>query len=65
MSQVPQPEHKFAFGLWTIGNIVLDPFGEPTRTPLSPVEIAHTLVEVGARPCHQTSTPHIASASRS
>ena len=44
----PQPEHKFTFGLWTVGNIGRDPFGEPTRDPISPVEIVHLLAEVGA-----------------
>ena len=44
----PQPEHKFTFGLWTVGNIGRDPFGEPTRKTLSPVEIVHLLGEVGA-----------------
>ncbi|MCI0712485.1 MAG: xylose isomerase [Chloroflexi bacterium] len=44
----PQPEHKFTFGLWTVGNIGRDPFGEPTRAPLSPVQILHLLAEVGA-----------------
>ena len=44
----PKPEHKFTFGLWTVGNIGRDPFGEPVRTPISPVEIVHLLAEVGA-----------------
>ncbi|MEZ4768635.1 MAG: xylose isomerase [Caldilineales bacterium] len=44
----PKPEHKFTFGLWTVGNIGRDPFGEPTRQPLTPVEIVHLLGEVGA-----------------
>lgn len=44
----PKPEHKFTFGLWTIGNIGCDPFGEPVRTPRSPVELVHLLAEVGA-----------------
>jgi len=44
----PKPEHKFTFGLWTVGNIGRDPFGEPTRSPLSPVELVHLLAEVGA-----------------
>ena len=44
----PKPEHKFTFGLWTVGNIGRDPFGEPTRAPISPVEIVHLLAEVGA-----------------
>lgn len=44
----PRPEDKFTFGLWTVGNTGKDPFGEPTRKPLSPVEIVHLLAEVGA-----------------
>lgn len=48
MSYTPQPSDKFTFGLWTVGNIGRDPFGEPVRRPLSPVEIVHLLAEVGA-----------------
>jgi xylose isomerase len=44
----PRPEHKFTFGLWTVGNAGGDPFGAPTRLPLSPVELVHLLAEVGA-----------------
>lgn len=44
----PKPEHKFTFGLWTVGNIGRDPFGEPVRQPMSPVNIVHMLAEVGA-----------------
>ena len=44
----PKPEHKFTFGLWTVGNVGRDPFGEPVRPPLSPVELVHLLAEVGA-----------------
>jgi xylose isomerase len=44
----PRREDKFTFGLWTVGNIGRDPFGEPVRTPLSPVEIVHLLADVGA-----------------
>ncbi len=44
----PQPEHKFTFGLWTVGNPGRDPFGLPVRPALSPVEIVHLLGEVGA-----------------
>lgn len=47
-SYTPQPSDKFTFGLWTVGNIGRDPFGEPVRRPLSPVEIVHLLAEVGA-----------------
>jgi len=44
----PSPDNKFTFGLWTVGNIGRDPFGEPVRPALSPVEIVHLLAEVGA-----------------
>jgi xylose isomerase len=44
----PQPEHKFTFGLWTIGNPGRDPFGDAVRQPLSPVELVNLLGEVGA-----------------
>lgn len=44
----PKPEHRFTFGLWTVGNIGRDPFGEPVRSPLTPVNIVHLLAEVGA-----------------
>jgi len=44
----PKPEHKFTFGLWTVGSVGRDPFGGPVREPLSPVEIVHLLAEVGA-----------------
>jgi xylose isomerase len=44
----PQPQHKFTFGLWTVGNTGRDPFGEPTRSVISPVQIVHLLAEVGA-----------------
>ena len=27
----PRPEHRFTFGLWTVGNPGRDPFGGPTR----------------------------------
>ena len=44
----PKPEHKFTFGLWTVGNVGRDPFGNPTRETLTPVQIVHLLAEVGA-----------------
>lgn len=44
----PLPEHKFTFGLWTVGNTGRDPFGTSVRKQLSPVEIVHLLAEVGA-----------------
>jgi xylose isomerase len=44
----PKPEHRFTFGLWTVGNPGSDAFGQPVRRKLSPVEIVHLLAEVGA-----------------
>ena len=44
----PNPEDKFTFGLWTVGNVGRDPFGEPVRDALSPVELVHLLAEAGA-----------------
>lgn len=44
----PRPENKFTFGLWTVGNVGRDPFGEPVRSPLSPIEIVHLLADIGA-----------------
>lgn len=45
---LPQPHDKFTFGLWTVGNVGRDPFGDPVRWAMSPVEIVHLLAEVGA-----------------
>jgi xylose isomerase len=42
-SYTPGPEHRFTFGLWTVGNTGRDPFGEAVREALSPVEIVHLL----------------------
>jgi xylose isomerase len=44
----PRPEHKFSFGLWTVGNRGRDPFGDFVRPPISPTEIVSMLAEVGA-----------------
>ena len=44
---IPKPEHKFTFGLWTVGNIGRDPFGVPVREQKLPVELVHLLAEVG------------------
>ncbi len=44
----PKPEHKFTFGLWTVGSDGHDPFGSAVRTPLDPVGLVHLLAEVGA-----------------
>jgi xylose isomerase len=45
---VPRPEHKFSFGLWTVGWQARDPFGDPTRAPLDPVEAVERLAALGA-----------------
>ena len=44
----PRPEHKFTFGLWTVGNRGRDPFGEAVRDSISPTDIVRMLAEVGA-----------------
>src|SRR5438045_6936168 len=44
----PKPEHKFSFGLWTVGNRGRDPFGDVVRDPLPPVDAVALLAEVGA-----------------
>jgi xylose isomerase len=45
---VPRPEHHFTFGLWTVGNVGRDPFGDPVRPALSPTRIVRKLGELGA-----------------
>ncbi len=45
---VPTRDHKFSFGLWTVGWPARDPFGDPTRSALDPVETVHRLAELGA-----------------
>jgi len=44
----PKPEHKFSFGLWTVGNRGRDPFGDAVRPAIRPVDIVAMLAEVGA-----------------
>jgi xylose isomerase len=44
----PQPEHKFSFGLWTVGNRGRDPFGDVVRPTLAPTDAVGLLAEVGA-----------------
>jgi xylose isomerase len=44
----PQPEHHFTFGLWTVGNVGRDPFGDPVRAPIAPPRIVRKLAELGA-----------------
>jgi xylose isomerase len=44
----PDPKLKFTFGLWTVGNPGRDPFGLPTREPISAPQICDMLGDVGA-----------------
>ena len=44
----PKPEHKFTFGLWTVGSMGRDPFGSPVRAAKTPAELVYLLGEVGA-----------------
>jgi xylose isomerase len=48
MSLEPTRDDHFSFGLWTIGWQARDPFGDPTRAPLDPVESVHRLSDLGA-----------------
>lgn len=44
----PTRADRFTFGLWTVGNIGRDPFGDPVRPVQTPVQLVHLLAEVGA-----------------
>jgi xylose isomerase len=44
----PRPEHKFTFGLWTVGNPGRDPFGQEVRPPQDPSDTVFKLAELGA-----------------
>ncbi len=43
----PTPEHKFTFGLWTIGNRGRDPFGEAVRPKIEFVDMLKGLADIG------------------
>ena len=47
-SYQPRPEHKFSFGLWTLGNRGRDPFGDAVRPAFPPNEIVAVLGEIAA-----------------
>ena len=47
-SYTPKPEHKFTFGLWTVGNRGADPFGTVVRESKTPADLVYLLGEVGA-----------------
>src|SRR4051794_14000289 len=44
----PRREDKFTFGLWTVGNMGRDPFGDPVRSAIDPIRSVHKLAELGA-----------------
>ena len=44
----PRPEDHFTFGLWTVGNVGRDPFGDAVRSPIPPTRIVEKLAELGA-----------------
>src|SRR5438128_5284737 len=44
----PRPEHKFTFGLWTVGNRGRDPFGDAVRPVITPAKIVEKLSQLGA-----------------
>ncbi len=48
MATQPTKDDRFSFGLWTVGWQARDPFGDPTRAPVDPVESVHQLAERGA-----------------
>jgi xylose isomerase len=47
-SYQPTRADRFSFGLWTVGHPGMDPFGDPVRPWLDPVEIVHRLSDLGA-----------------
>lgn len=47
MDLTPRPEHRFAFGLWTVGNRGRDPFGEAVRPPLEVTDMLKGLADIG------------------
>ncbi len=44
----PQPSDRFTFGLWTVGHVGRDPFGEPTRAAVDPADTVRMLAGLGA-----------------
>jgi xylose isomerase len=45
---LPRSEHRFTFGLWTVGHKGHDPFGDTTRPGLAPEKTVRRLAELGA-----------------
>jgi xylose isomerase len=48
MQVQPTKDDKFSFGLWTVGWMGRDPFGDATRAPVDPVESVQQLAALGA-----------------
>jgi len=48
MPTVATREDHFSFGLWTVSWQARDPFGDPTRGPLDPIDAVRHLGELGA-----------------
>ena len=48
MVAAPTPDDRFSFGLWTVSWQARDPFGDPTRAPLDPIEAIDQLAAAGA-----------------
>ena len=48
MAPTPTPDDRFSFGLWTVGWLGRDPFGDAVRAPLDAVQAVHRLAELGA-----------------
>ena len=48
MVAAPTPDDRFSFGLWTVSWQARDPFGDPTRAPLDPIEAIEQLAAAGA-----------------
>ena len=44
----PTKDDNFTFGLWTVGWLGVDPFGDATRARVDPVESVHQLAARGA-----------------
>jgi xylose isomerase len=44
----PTRSDRFSFGLWTVGHPGMDPFGDPVRPWLDPVETVKRLSDLGA-----------------
>ena len=44
----PKKSDRFTFGMWTVGNVGKDPFGDPVRRPIPATRLVKKLSELGA-----------------